>query len=139
MMSVEERRKGIWLWRDVLFALDPRACRDPYFNRRISLESRFSLGLVSVAERIVRRARIKQMAQGALFRAQALNGKLRKRGTHELRANVLTLLREQDLDVFAGDTAAVARTEVDPLGLERLQILLAYASTLADWPPMLPN
>lgn len=128
MMSIDERWKGLRLWRDVLRLLDPRSCKDPYFNRGISLESDLALSGFGLAEALIRHAPIKRAAQELVFRSSTLRTKLTRSTPPPLRAELSALLaRSGKTSRLFARAPEVMRKETDMLGIERLHILCSYA------------
>lgn len=127
-MQLDEGVKGLWLWRDVLHCIDPRATADRYFNRGISLESRASMLAFSTLERLVRVAPIKRAAQGLFYVSSVLWERMRGSEEHPLKRQVAGALGNLRLEPpFSSRVPEVLRGETDPLGLERMLILSCYA------------
>jgi asparagine synthase (glutamine-hydrolysing) len=53
-MSIPENQKDLRLFRDMLFAIDPRLCSVPYYNFRIPLDRLPLLYVLSAVQRLVR-------------------------------------------------------------------------------------
>lgn len=64
--SIDERKKNTKLFRDFLFALDPRTCSVKYFNNNLDLNNKFMLKLNNIAEKLVRNVKIRKLASFAL-------------------------------------------------------------------------
>lgn len=137
MLCIDEQRKGIRLWRDVLRCLDPRAVKDAYFNRGVSLEGELGIALISAAERLIRVAPVKRVAQALVHRANETRARLKPPPLSSVRQSLLEMLEEPRIrGLFSSQAAGVVRSEPDPLGLERMHILCSYAEAAGVRAPL---
>jgi asparagine synthase (glutamine-hydrolysing) len=62
-MSIDEKSKTSWLFRDFLFALDPNTCKAKYFNYGLPLNHPAVLWCLAIAEGMVRHVWVKNSSQ----------------------------------------------------------------------------
>jgi asparagine synthase (glutamine-hydrolysing) len=125
-LSMREQQKGLRLWRDVLRCIDPRSCEEPYFNRGISLQSEVALSLFSLAERLIRIAPVKRLAQRLVYLASSARTRLAG-DPSPLKPQLSSLLAALQLGNSPfPDAGRIMEDESDPLGIERMAILCSY-------------
>ena len=141
-MSIPESRKDLRLFRDMLFAIDPRLCSVPYYNFRIPLDSLPLIYVLSAVQRLVCISFAKVLARKTLrflrrTRHALIGGdkagqqrlaELKTANWHYLETSN-AVRRFFDNDHFK---AAVER-ETDAQGLERLLIICAYMDAADEW------
>jgi asparagine synthase (glutamine-hydrolysing) len=144
-MSLDENKKDTPLFRDFLYAIDPRTCEVKYFNFNLPMKYRPLLFGLSIAERVVRVPLIKAAARRAIRIKRRVNELLRRDGadpsgvTERLasyRAPMLEIARtspmvQRHFDLSA--TEHIVATEQDGQGLERIRIVLAYSKIAEAW------
>jgi hypothetical protein len=67
-MSIDEKRKTSWLFRDFLFLIDPNTCKAKYFNYGLPLNHPAVLRCLAVAEGMARHVCNKKQSQAGSAR-----------------------------------------------------------------------
>ena len=141
-MSIPENRKDLRLFRDMLFAIDPRLCSVPYYNFRIPLDRLPLLYVLNAVQRLVSISFAKVLTRKALRflrrTRHALSGgdKARQQRLAELKtANWHYMETSNAVRRFfdSGHFRAAVERETDAQGLERLLIVCAYMDAAEEW------
>ncbi|MBN1127961.1 MAG: hypothetical protein JXA71_03185 [Chitinispirillaceae bacterium] len=142
VMSIDERKKTSWLFRDFLFAIDPNTCMAKYFNYGLPLNNRFILWGLAFAERMVRHVVVKNLFRRLAWFAKKCRGMVR--GANEGNKSAVQAMRDELLTLLEGsgpvsnifnnpELPAIIRREDDAKGLERLRIVFTYVDRVTRW------
>ena len=143
VMSIAENKKSSWLFRDFLFAIDPRTCEAKYFNYYLPLNNPFVLWVLSRAERMSRHVfvknsmrRIARLIKGTVRLLRPRSNANKLSAMQSIKEELINLLKTSKpvKEFFSNsELPELIQKETDIKGLERLQIIFAYMDRATSW------
>lgn len=132
--GIDEELKDTLFFRNFLYALDPKTCSVDYYNTGMPLSSPYRLQILGIAEKAMRRPRIRQLA------ATVMKLKRNIASPHEPEP-IVELLRMMALDIlenkgFIRDYLSIEakkeiiRSETDTDKLQRVISLIIYMGSI---------
>lgn len=134
--KIEEGEKDTLFFRDFLFALDPKTCTVDYYNIGIPLSSPLRLRMLRIAEKAVRRPRVRQLTWQAMkLKRNFAPPQELEPVVEQLRTMAVDLLETMgslDEYISRAELKKNIHAETDPDKLLRMVTLIVYMDSVAN-------
>lgn len=132
--EIDEGRKGTLFFRNFLFALDPKTCSVDYYNTGIPLSSPLRLQILGMAEKAMRRPRLRRLTWRAINLKRGLTLPHEPDPTVEsLRTMAVDLLDKNEYIhnyLSKEATKRIVCSETDTDKLQRIITLIVYMGSI---------